>query len=52
MYELPFEKEMQIRRGSMEHVKGRVGSFWGASAVSNKSRVYSIISKASENDSK
>lgn len=28
-----------LRRGSMEHVKGRVGSFWGQSAISKKSRM-------------
>ena len=49
MCELPFTVERDnMRRGSMEHVKGRVGSFWGTSAASNKSRVFSIYSKGSE----
>ena len=39
-----FEKMSELRRGSMEHVKGRVGSFWGQSALSGKSRVMSIYS--------
>ena len=37
--ELPFVKMSSLRRGSMEHVKGRVGSFWGQSAISKKSRM-------------
>ena len=49
MCEPIFEQMMsdKMRRGSMEHVKGRVGSFWGQSAISGKSRIYSIYSKGS-----
>ena len=34
MCDLPFMKMVNMRRGSMEHVKGRVGSFYGQSAIS------------------
>ena len=45
--DLPFslEKSDNLRRGSMEHVKGRVGSFWGQSAISQRSRMISIYSR-------
>ena len=41
-----------LRRGSMEHVKGRVGSFWGQSAISAKERgrIFSIKSRDSNLD--
>lgn len=45
-----FEKMTEMRRGSLEHVKGRVGSFWGQSAISGKSRIMSICSKGGESN--
>jgi len=39
-----------MRRGSLEHVKGRVGSFWGQSAISGKSRIMSIYSKGGDSN--
>ena len=45
-----FMQHTQMRRGSLEHVKERVGSFWGQSAISGKSRVFSIYSKASNDN--
>ena len=48
MCELPFVKMTSLRRGSLEHVKGRVGSFWGQSAISGKSRIMSIYSKGGD----
>ena len=47
LYELPFEKMSSIRRGSLDYFKGRVGSFWGQSAIAGKSRIYSIYSRGS-----
>ena len=35
----------------MEHVKGRIGSFWGQSAISKKdSRIWKIYGKDSEDE--